>query len=323
MMNNNILLFFGEEKFLIKEEIRKIKESMIPPHMEAVNFMALDGRTASEDEIITNAMTIPMLDDKKMMVVDNARFFETATKGKEGSDSSKDDEFIQNLNKIPSYTLLIFTCEKADKRKKIFKWLQKEGAVREFQALSLKDKAVWVQKRVAFYGKRIDLSLAYFIAQNTGDLYQTEMELRKITDFIGGEEIRKNDIMAVFSGSLEKNIFDLTDYIGMKKTDMAVYVLHDLLLKGEKGIVILYMISKHIMDLISVKLLKNAGFQELKQRLGMHPFVLKKAVEQAENFTLGELERNLKLCQQLDLDIKKGKIDDKKGIELLVAKMTE
>lgn len=320
----NIRLFFGEEKFLIKEEIRKIKESMIPAHLETVNFVVLDGRTASEDEIINTAMTVPMLQDNKLMVVYDARFFETAGKEKDGEDSHKKDTFIELLQNIPFYTHLIFTCEKADKRKKIFKLLQKEGTVREFPALSLKDKAVWVQKRAAFYGKKMDLSLAYFLAQNTGDLYQTEMELKKIIDFIGEKpEIQKNDIVAIFSNSLENNIFDLTDYIGMKKPAMAIGILHDLLLKGEKGIVILFMISKHIMDLISVKLLKNAGFQDMKQRLGLHPFVLKKAVEQAANFTLDELEQALKLCQQLDLDIKKGRIDDKKGIELLVAKMTK
>ncbi|MDI3481164.1 MAG: polymerase subunit delta [Tepidanaerobacteraceae bacterium] len=323
-MMKNILLFFGEEKFLIKEEIRKIKKSLMPEHLEPVNFVVLDGRTVSQEEIINTSVTVPMFHDKKLVVVYDARFFETAEKEKDGEKIKQDDAFVELLQKIPSYTYLIFTCEKADKRKKIFKWIQKQGTVREFSAFSLKEKAAWVQKRAAFYGKRMDLSLAYFLAQNTKDLYQTEMELKKIIDFVGeGEEIQKIHVEAVFSSSLENSIFDLTDCIGMKKPGRAIDILHDLFLKGEKGIVILYMISKHMMDLYSVKLLKKAGFKDMKQRLGLHPFVLKKAYEQSENFTLAELEQALRLCQQLDLDIKKGRIDEKKGIELLVAKMTE
>ncbi|HHW01525.1 MAG TPA: DNA polymerase III subunit delta [Thermoanaerobacterales bacterium] len=320
----NLQLFFGEEKLLIKEEIEKIKTEMIPAHLEAVNFIVFDGKTASEDEIINAITTVPMLQDKKLVVVYDARFFESARSEKEGQEDDRKDDFARALQEVPSYTRLIFTCEKVDKRKKIFKLIQKEGVVREFSAPSLKDKAIWVQKRAEFYGKKMDLTAAYFMAQYTRDLFQTDAELKKVTAFVGEKQtIKQNEIQPIFSKSLENNIFDLMDYIGLKKPNLAIGILNDLLLQGEKGIVILFMISKHIMDLISVKSLQDLDFQELKQRLNLHPFVLKKAMEQAKNFSLEELRQALRLCQQLDLDIKRGKIDDRKGIELLITKIAK
>jgi len=320
----NLQLFFGEEKLLIKEEIQKIKASMISAHLEAANYIVLDGKTVPEDEIINACITVPMLQDKKLVVVSNARFFEGARSEKGGEDPGRKDNFIEFLQKVPEYTQLIFACEKVDKRKKIFKFIQKEGVVREFGAPSLKDKALWVQKRVELYGKKMDLSSAYFLAASTRNLYQTDMELKKAAAFVGEKQtIQKNEISSILSKSLENNIFDLMDHVGMKKPAMAVGILDDLLLQGEKGIVILFMISKHIMDLVCVKSLQNLSFQDIKQKLGLHPFVLKKAVEQAGNFTLEELKQALKWCQQLDLDIKKGRVDDKTGIELLIAKMAK
>lgn len=318
----NLQLLFGEEELLIKEVIEKIKNETVPKHLEAVNFITFDGKKVSEDEIINAAVTVPMFEGKKLVVVYDARFFESAknlTKEAE-SDKGRLEDFFTN---IPSYTILIFTCEKVDKRKKLYKVLQKYGIVREFKMLSLKEKATWIQKRAELYSKKIDFSVAYFIACHTHDLYQTDMELKKIGAFLKDKKITdKSQIREIFSKSLENSIFDLMDCIGIKKPAPAIEILNELLLQGEKGIVILYMISKHIMDLISVKLLEKEPYEEMK-KLGLHPYVLKKSMEQAKNFSVEELKKALHLCLDMDLDIKKGKIDERSGIELLIAKMAK
>ena len=51
-------------------------------------------------------------------------------------------------------------------------------------------------------------------------------------------------------------------------------------------------------------------------------FVLKKALQQSKNFTLNELKSAIRLCQQLDTDIKTGKIQDVLGLELLVTRIS-
>ncbi|MDD4569860.1 MAG: DNA polymerase III subunit delta, partial [Tepidanaerobacteraceae bacterium] len=91
---------------------------------------------------------------------------------------------------------------------------------------------------------------------------------------------------------------------------------------GEKGVVILYMISKHMMNLITVKAMQGCTFQEAREKSGLHPFVLRKAMKQAKNFAIDELKRCLKLCQKLDIDIKKGKIEEQIGLEILVTNIS-
>lgn len=101
---------------------------------------------------------------------------------------------------------------------------------------------------------------------------------------------------------------------------MDIYV--ELTMRGEKGIVILYMISKHLMDLVSVKSLAGKNPDEMRKALDLHPFVVKKALEQSKNFTLEELKEAVRLCQDTDLNIKTGRFDEKLGIELLITRIS-
>jgi DNA polymerase-3 subunit delta len=132
----------------------------------------------------------------------------------------------------------------------------------------------------------------------------------------------QTDLHDIFYKSLEGNVFEMMDFIGVKNPIGAVNIINRLMEQGEKGIVILYMISKHMMDLITVKTMQGSTFQEIKERSGLHPFVLRKAIKQSKNFTLVELKQSLKLCQKVDMDVKKGKIQEKIGLELLVTTLS-
>ncbi|MCG1012804.1 DNA polymerase III subunit delta [Tepidanaerobacter sp. GT38] len=318
----NVILLFGEEKLLINDEISKIKQKLVPDYLEAVNFIPLDGKNVHNEEIINACQTVPLITDKKLVVVYDAGFFEGG-KGDQEKPGERQDDFLNMLEMIPDYTVLILTALKVDKRKKAYKILESKGIVREFNQLSIKDKAFWVQKRAKLYGKSMDLKTAYLIAEYTGNLYQTDNELKKIAAFLGDKgHIEPDDLSKIFFKSLEGNIFEMMDFIGMKNPSRAIEIINRLINQGEKAIVILYMISKHMMDLLTVKTMEGLSFQDIKSKSGLHPFVLKKALQQSKNFTLNELKSAIRLCQQLDTDIKTGKIQDVLGLELLVTRIS-
>lgn len=302
---------------MIQEEINKLKRKLVPAYLETVNFIPLNGKTVSYEDILNACRVVPMVVDKKLVVVKDARFFASGKSSKE--DLKIQDNFLNELGRIPNHTYLIFTALKADKRKKIFKKIKSLGMVCEFKALSQKDKAFWVQQRVRFYGKSVDLREAYFIAEYTGDLYQTDNELKKIVAFLGEKDkIVQSDLADIFHRSLESNIFEMTDYIGMKNPIGAINIINHLMEQGEKGVVILYMVSKHMMNLLTVKAMEDLPFKEIREKSGLHPFVIRKALSQSKNFTVDELKWCLKLCQELDMDIKRGKIQERIGLEFFI-----
>ena len=57
----------------------------------------------------------------------------------------------------------------------------------------------------------------------------------------------------------------------------------------------------------------------LAGKLGMHPFVLRKTIQQAKLFTFEELKKIYRDIFQADLNIKTGKIEPATAIDLLIA----
>lgn len=317
---SNLHLYFGEEKLLINDEIRTTKSKIVPDHLEVVNYIVLDGQEVSEAEMVNAMSTVPMMARQKLVVIREARFFSSGGRDKSNEVSS---DFLEFLQQPPEHTLAVFTCDKPDKRKKLYKLFQKTGVVRDFSKPSPKIKAQWIQNRAKLYGKNMDLSAAYYIGEYTENLFQADNELKKIVSFtMDHPKIRRREVEPIFSKSLEANIFKLTDYIGGKKAANAVDIFEELMVRGEKGIVILYMISKHLMDLASVKSMADKPVEEIRSTLELHPFVLKKALQQSRNFAPEELAEALRLCQKTDLDIKRGRVAEKIGIELLIIRIS-
>lgn len=318
----NLLLLYGDERLLIKEETNKIKSQTVPAHLDSVNFIPLDGRTVSEEDIINACNTVPLITNKKMVLVNDTRFFD-GEKNREVKGTNKGSLLIDYLEELPPHVCLVFTCTKVDRRKKLFKLIQKKGVVCEYSSMRPKNKTEWIQERAKKYGKKIEYSTASFLAQFTNDLYNADLELKKLVYFIGDKQyIQMDDILMIFSSSSEYSIFEMMDYVGMKKGDKAIKVLDELTSRGESCIKILFMISKHLTDILAVKTRDNLSFGEIRDQLALHPFVLKKAIEQSKNFGIEELKTVLKMCQQLDLDIKKGRVGDKMGLEILLAKIS-
>lgn len=77
------------------------------------------------------------------------------------------------------------------------------------------------------------------------------------------------------------------------------------------------------MNLFAVKANEGKTFNELQQELNLHPYTLKKMLSQARNFTADQLKDILSLCQQLDVELKRGRIEERKGLEMLVLKISQ
>ena len=124
------LSVFGEEKFLIEQQVEKIKRKIVEEHLEQVNYIVLDGKNISSDEIINAVVTVPMMQDEKLVVVRDAVIFESGNLGCRNYDMEKLLDCIENM---PKYTYLVFTCLKADRRKKIFKLVKRKELSMSFR----------------------------------------------------------------------------------------------------------------------------------------------------------------------------------------------
>ncbi len=90
--------------------------------------------------------------------------------------------------------------------------------------------------------------------------------------------------------------------------------------KGENEIYLLTMFIRQFRNLLIIKdlLEKGISYYELPRKTGLHPFVVKKTWEQAKNFSLESLKRVYAKLLEVDLAIKKGKIEPATALDIFV-----
>jgi len=227
---------------------------------------------------------------------------------------------------------LLITAGKVDKRKTFFKALQKAGGVEEFAGWSANDKD-WVDRaellaRGAFQERSVAIdepALAELVQSVGPHPRQLQMEIEKLAVYVGDSgKVTGADVAAVCVRNKQSQAFALAEAVGDRRLPAALRILDEELWtmqfdrqKSEIGL--LYgLISKVRVLLIAQELVRtgklkaDAAYGALKAQLdrldpdefpkdrrysplGIHPFVLSKALQQARNYTAAELVRAMEI----------------------------
>ncbi|HHY90631.1 MAG TPA: DNA polymerase III subunit delta, partial [Clostridiales bacterium] len=116
------------------------------------------------------------------------------------------------------------------------------------------------------------------------------------------------------------NIFRMLEYIGTNESEKSLKIFDEMLLEGEPIAKIGYMIIRQFRFLYQVKLMESLGYTpaEISSKLNIQPFQTRKYIQQAMNFDSRTLRRALDYCLEMDKNIKKGYMDARLGMELLI-----
>ncbi len=328
---SSLYLFWGTEHYLMENTLATIRDQMINPSFLDLNYQVMDGREIKVDEIINACETLPFMDETKVVLVRELECFSTKRKN---ITEEEEERLIGYLSNVPSNTLLIFSVsEGIDKRRKIVKEIGKFGKTVEFDRLTEKDIHKWVTKIFSKHKKKIgqgeiaallDL-IGYFDRNATKTLKDMENEIIKLSNYVGERnEITKQDIELLAPRTIENDIFRLVESIGEKNGDEALQILNDMLVEGEPEIRILHMITRQFRFLYQIKLMEVQGYTStaIAPKLGIQQFIVKKYLKQAINFDIVVLRRALKQCLQTDERIKKGTMNQRLAVELLISQFT-
>ena len=325
----NLYLFYGPETLLINDVILRIEKMVINPSFKSLNYIKLDGVAVTYDSIINACETLPFMDEKKLVLINDCTFLKSK---KTATDNSQDDGICEKLSdyfsQMPITTILILTEGKEiDRRKKIYNSIKKNGAVIEFSPLKSAELITWIIKTAEKHNKYIGKTEAmYFSDRVTGNLEDINNEISKLCSYIGERtNICKNDIELVVPKSLENNIFELVDCICARKTGRVLQILNDLLIDSQPIPVILAMIIRQYRLLLNAKLLNQKGYSssEIASKLGIKPFVLSNLLKISQLYSENQLQDKLNYCLETDASIKMGRIDQRIAIESLLVRFTK
>ena len=317
---NNLYLFYGEEEYVKEQALLQLTNAVVSPGLAALNHQVLDGNSITADDIIYACATLPFMAEMRLVVVKNLPVLL-------GTRSSLDESKLKSyLSRIPDTTCLVFYCPgQVNKRKSLYKDIQKLGLVVEFQLLKQNELSSWVKNNLRRRGKQISpAALRHFLQIAVNRIEKIHNELSKLIDYTGDNKlITEESINAVVTPSVEYTIFQLIEAVGTMNAGQALYFLDRLLSEGENIFSILVMISRHIRMIFQCKSLNEKGLKEdaISREIDAHPYTVKKCLQQSRYFTKDKLKTALDECLKTDYSIKSGRMQARTGVEMLIIKM--
>lgn len=322
-----VYLFTGAEEYLKKYYVNSITKMLVDDDYKDLNYVSIDGKTDAE-AIIANCETLPIFNNKKLVIVKNSGLFK-AKKGDGGESGtgkkSAKDRLAEYVENIPDSTCLIFVDNDIDKRLKLVNAIKKHGLVVELDYQKPADLVKWVMKVLKSHNKNIDQMSASYIVENS-EYSMTELlnEIYKITNYMGDKaEITMRDAEMVCNKTIKSRIFDLTDAVSEGNISKALIMLNDMASIKEPMQKIMFMVVRQIRMVYRIKLLRQQGTREdtIAKQLGLTPYIASKVMSISRNMDLATLENAMYYSLELDEGIKTGKISDRIAIELLIAAM--
>jgi DNA polymerase-3 subunit delta len=255
---------------------------------------------------------------------------------------------------------LLIAASKADKRRTLFKTIEKLGLVESFAALSADDKDWGIKAESeatrAFQagGRSIDDEALGELVTRTGpNLRLLAQECEKLILYTAGRKaITRVDVEAVTARQKTAQAFALSEALGDRNLGKVLRTLDEELWEIRTGadkkkseIGLLYGLISKVRNLILIRELMSAGYLKPANQynsfkaqldripvdqmpadkrynpLSVHPFVLFQAARQAENFQSAELVRAMELLLEANRKLVSSDADEARVLQQVLVEI--
>ncbi len=331
-----IYLFFGEESYLREDLTGLLKQHYLNKNAE-LGCEKIDGGEYDLQFVLSKAEESAIFSERRIFIIDNPPYLAPPRKienlNEEAGESYQDSEkagaemladYFERLGSKMPDTIIIFQSPGVDRRKRIFKIVDKEGLAVECSALKGDELSVWINRKAASLGKRIDRSAVdRLLMSGSHSLHYFANELGKYAAYLSEEEteITAGTVDLLFAGDLESTVFILTDALAGGDHDGSQVQLDRLLGRREKPLSIFFMLVRHYRLLLQARCLIEEGLPltEITSAMAVHPFVARKLRDQATAIDRRVLEDIFIDLQNTDLKIKTGILDPVQALRIILS----
>jgi DNA polymerase-3 subunit delta len=295
-------LFYGDEIYLTEDALKKIKSKVFEDSLADFNLDNFYGGELDVDDLGGALETLPMMGQKRLVILKDAHLLKTA-------ELEKIAEFVS----VPiETTIFVAVFESVDQRKKIFKDLFKKMTVVEFSEIGERYIPSWIDRITRSYGKTIAPQVAAALQNLVGNrLIDLNNEINKLALFIGEKkEIDTADIEAVVSKYRIDSVFELTNAIAAKHTEKALKIQKYLLDNGESEVGILAMVTRHMRILLLTQeaLQKRMNGSALSQYVGVPPYFVNQYIQNSKDWPYNKLTKAYQKLLETDRNLKSSSI---------------
>ncbi|MDE3000207.1 MAG: DNA polymerase III subunit delta [Gemmatimonadota bacterium] len=273
-----LYLLHGSENVTRDESLKALLDAAVDPASRAFNLDIFHGEDMDAADAVSRASAFPMMAARRVVVVKRLERLRDA-----------DARALLPLIDDPvETTVLVFTADKLDGRKKLTAALRKNAVSVEFKPPYENELPQWIRRRAAALSKRIEPEAAHMLHLGTGsNPGELASELEKLAIYTNERDtITRDDVVQAGGASRSATVFELADAVGQRKTGDALNVLHRLLDRGDSPVAIVAMLIRHVGILRKARWLRNYGLprSEMAVKLRVPPFFVSGYLDQAARF---------------------------------------
>ena len=294
-----VYFLMGEETYYIDLINDLLEKKVLNEEEKSFNQTILYGKDTSVEEIISVCKRFPMMSKFQLIIVKEAQDL-----------SSKIDGLVNYLlNPMHSTILIInYKYKTLDKRKKIYKAIQKFGLILNSKKPYENQVSTWISNKLKEDSYTIDIKANQMLVEFLGsDLKMINNQLNKLkllkpeNNNINPKLIEKN-----IGISKDFNIFELRNAIGSGNLNKAL-VIGDYFSNNFKAYpsqLVLSSLFNYFIQLFQFHSLNNKSDINVASTLGVNKFFVKDYHEAAKIYPMKKISSIITLIKNVDLKTK-------------------
>lgn len=291
-----IYFLMGEEPYYIDKISWYIENNILAEEEKGFNQMVLYGRDVSIDEIISSAKRYPMMAERQVVIV------------KEAQDLSRTIEQLAKYaeNPQPSTVLVInYKYKKIDKRKALYKTINKMGVVFESKKLYENQVPEWIRRTLSTKQYSISPKAAQMLVEFLGtDLSKINNELEKLQLIVPeGAQITPEVIEENIGISKDFNNFELRKAIGEKDRVKANQIINYFAENSKENpfVVTVALLFNFFSQLLHYHGLNDKSPRAVASSLRINPYFVSEYTNAARNFPMKKVSEVISILREYDV----------------------
>ncbi len=313
----HVYYLHGEEIFAKERAIEQLIQTTSP---EVRDFNVHRFDHADAEEIIAVCESWPMMDERKIIIVRDERYF--------GSADSNIQMIVDYLPNIcPTACLVFDQNEQADARKTLYKAVNGLKGIVAFERYSIQDASKWAVAKCKQNQVLLPMSLAnQLVLRSANQLGELDQNIRKICDYVGENgEVTQETIEALVQPDIEYTVFEMLEHFLKGRIDLGISLLRKTIAQEGTGAIFSMIIffSNRLRQMLTARIVLERGQskKEAANAIGGNPYAAKKSVEAAEKFSTDAIEKALLQLADLDYELKIGRVRGEQLLEAILIEM--
>ncbi|MBW3518685.1 DNA polymerase III subunit delta [Flavobacterium sp. NKUCC04_CG] len=291
-----VYFLMGEEPYYIDKLSEFIEKNILTEEEKSFNQMVLYGRDVSMQEIISNAKRFPLMAERQVIIVKEAQ------------------ELIRTIDQLDDYlehlqptTVLVF-CYKyktLDKRKKVYKNIQKKGVLYESKKLREYQIEAWLKRVISGKGYTIEPKASAMLVEFLGtDLSKIANELDKLTIILPkGSAITAEVVEHNIGISKDFNNFEMIKAI-VDRDQLKAYKIAHYFAQNSKNnplVLTLGLVYSYFSKLLLYHGLKDKSPANVVKNLKISQYGLKDYEIGFKNYPMRKVSQIISILKDIDL----------------------